>query len=196
MGTRQQEKSEMTRNELKESAKKLFLTKGYDETSIQDIADAAGYSVGSVYRQWKSKQQLFMEIWDEYVSCFIRESVINAPEAPGNEEMIDYLLKRSNEFAEMDMSKKLYGTSMTLSAAYEYEGLADWAYKYQQMLYLFLKQVSSTENEEKLKTVASIMHCVLNADAMKAAEVKSPRYEFEQRSLRECLLAIVNTCRY
>ena len=120
MGTRQQEKSEMTRNELKESAKKLFLTKGYEETSIQDIADAAGYSVGSVYRQWKSKQQLFMEIWDEYVSCFIRESVINAPEAPGNEEMIDYLLKRSKEFAEMDISKKLYGTSMTLSAAYEY----------------------------------------------------------------------------
>lgn len=195
MGIRQQEKSEMTRNELKESAKRMFLSKGYEETSIQDIAEAAGYSVGSVYRQWKSKQQLFMEIWDEYVSCFIRESVINAPEAPGCEEMIDYLMRRSNEFAGMEMSKKLYGTSMMLSAQYDYEGLADWAHKYQQMLYLFLKQVSRTENEEKLKTAANIMHCVLNADAMRVAEVKSPRYEFEQKALRECLLAIVNTCR-
>lgn len=195
MGIRQQEKSEMTRNELKESAKRMFLSKGYEETSIQDIAEAAGYSVGSVYRQWKSKQQLFMEIWDEYVSCFIRESVINAPEAPGCEEMIDYLMRRSNEFVGMEMSKKLYGTSMMLSAQYDYEGLADWAHKYQQMLYLFLKQVSRTENEEKLKTAANIMHCVLNADAMRVAEVKSPRYEFEQKALRECLLAIVNTCR-
>lgn len=76
MGTRQQEKSEMTRRELKETATRLFLEKGYEAASIQDIAAAAGYSVGSVYRQWKSKQQLFMEIWDEYVSGFIRDSVI------------------------------------------------------------------------------------------------------------------------
>ena len=63
MGTRQQEKSEMTRRELKETATRLFLEKGYEAASIQDIAAAAGYSVGSVYRQWKSKQQLFMNMY-------------------------------------------------------------------------------------------------------------------------------------
>ena len=58
---------------------RLFLEKGYEAASIQDIAAAAGYSVGSVYRQWKSKQQLFMEIWDEYVSGFIRYFCAGSP---------------------------------------------------------------------------------------------------------------------
>lgn len=195
MGSRQQEKSEMTRTELKEAAKRLFLECGYDSTSIQDIGAAAGYSVGSVYRQWKSKQQLFMEIWDEYVSGYIRESVLYAPEAPDGEEMIEYLLMRSRIFAEADMTRKLYSTSLMLSAMYEYEGVADWAYKYQQMLYLFLKQVSKTKDERRLKTTASILHCLLNADAMSSSNVKSPKYEFESQYLKESLIAIVNTCK-
>ena len=56
MGSRQQEKSLMTKTELKEAARQLFLENGYEETSIQDIAGRAGYSVGSVYRQWKGKK--------------------------------------------------------------------------------------------------------------------------------------------
>ena len=60
MGSRQQEKSLMTKAELKEAARQLFLENGYEETSIQDIAGRAGYSVGSVYRQWKGKKELFM----------------------------------------------------------------------------------------------------------------------------------------
>ena len=194
MGTRQQEKSEMTRRELKETATRLFLEKGYEAASIQDIAAAAGYSVGSVYRQWKSKQQLFMEIWDEYVSGFIRDSVIFAPEAPDCDTMIDDLLRRSRIFAGQELTKKLYSTSLMLSAMYDYEGLANWAHKYQQMLYLFLKQVSGSDDEPKLKTTASILHCLLNADAMSASDVKSPHYEFEYEALKDNLIAIVNTC--
>ncbi|MEF9840884.1 MAG: helix-turn-helix domain-containing protein, partial [Lachnospiraceae bacterium] len=63
MGIKQQEKTVQTKQEMKKAAKELFLQKGYDATSIQDIADKAAYSVGSYYRQWKSKQQIFMEIW-------------------------------------------------------------------------------------------------------------------------------------
>lgn len=194
MGIRQQEKSEMTRTELKEKAKELFLEKGYESASIQDIAAAAGYSVGSVYRQWKSKQQLFMEIWDDYVSSFIRESVVHAPINPDSREMVEYLLTRSRIFANENMTKKLYPASLTLSAQYEYEGVADWAHKYQQMLYLFLKQASGSEDEQRLKTTASILHCLLNADAMSSSGVKSPKYDFQYEYLKEILIAITETC--
>lgn len=194
MGIRQQEKSEMTRTELKEKAKELFLEKGYESASIQDIAAAAGYSVGSVYRQWKSKQQLFMEIWDDYVSGFIRESVVHAPINPDSREMVEYLLTRSRIFANESMTKKLYPASLTLSAQYEYEGVADWAHKYQQMLYLFLKQASGSEDEQRLKTTASILHCLLNADAMSSSGVKSPKYDFQYEYLKEILIAITETC--
>lgn len=195
MGTRQQEKSEMTRRELIKTASRLFVENGYEETSIQEIAALTGYSVGSVYRQWKSKQQLFLEIWDEYVSHFIRESVLSAPASPDCESMIDHLLMRSRIFAETDMARKLYPTSQMLSSTYAYEGLADWAFKYQQMLYLFLKQVTGSSDDTRLKTTASILHCILNADAMNNSDIYSPKYEFQYDALKQCLIAIVETCR-
>lgn len=44
------------------------------------------------------------------------------------------------------------------------------------------------------ETTASILHCLLNADAMSASDVKSPHYEFEYEALKDNLIAIVNTC--
>ena len=191
MGTRQQEKSLMTKTELKNAARQLFLEKGYDETSIQDIAALAGYSVGSVYRQWKSKQDLFMDIWDEYVSDFIRTSVIHSPSVPDKETMIDYLLSRSQTYKEHEMTRKLHRVSILVSATYEYEGLLDWAAKYTQLLYLFLKDLNPDKPDHILKSAASIMHCILNTDAMQETDVKSPHYQFDKETLRMSLLAIV-----
>lgn len=191
MGSRQQEKSLMTKTELKEAAKQLFLENGYEETSIQDIADLAGYSVGSVYRQWKGKNELFMDIWNEYVSDFIRTSILQAPSSPDKETMIDYLLVRSREYKKNEMTRKLHLTSLLVSATYEYEGLLNWACKYKQMLYLFLKGLNPDQPDQLLKSAASIMHCILNTDAQQETDASSPKYEFDQQTLRACLLAIV-----
>lgn len=67
MASRQQEKSEQTRKELKESAYRLFLEKGYDGTTIAEITANAGYATGSFYRHWKEKEQLFILIQDEFI---------------------------------------------------------------------------------------------------------------------------------
>ncbi len=192
MGTRQQEKSLMTKTELKDAARQLFLQKGYEETSVQDIASLAGYSVGSVYRQWKSKQELFMDIWDEYVSDFIRTSVKEAPDVLDKEVMVDYLLARSQSYKEHIMTQKLHHISILVSATYEYEGLIDWAGKYTQMLYLFLKSLTPKTPEHILKSTANIMHCILNTDAMQDSNIRSPLYRFDQETLRMCLLAMID----
>lgn len=191
MGNRQQEKSSMTKNELKEAAAQLFLEKGYEKTSIQEIAARAGYSVGSVYRQWKSKQELFMDIWNEYVSDFIRTTVIQAPPSPDKETMIDYLLARSIAYQNHEMTRKLHRTSMMVSVTYEYEGLLSWSDKYTQMLYLFLKDLAPEQSDHILHSAAVIMHCILNTDAIREANISSRKYEFDQETLRMCLLAIV-----
>lgn len=191
MGSRQQEKSLMTKTELKEAAKQLFLENGYQETSIQDIADLAGYSVGSVYRQWKGKKELFMDIWNDYVSDFIRTSILEAPASPDKETMIDYLLVRSEAYKKHEMTRKLHQTSLLVSSTYEYEGLLGWADKYKQMLYLFLKGLNPERPDQLLKSTASILHCILNTDAQLETDVHSPKYEFDQQTLRICLLAIV-----
>ena len=45
---------------------KLFMEKGYDHTTIQDIVDALGMSKGAVYHHFKSKEDIFDRICDQY----------------------------------------------------------------------------------------------------------------------------------
>jgi Transcriptional regulator len=53
---------EAVRNEIIDKALFLFAKKGYDESSMGDVAKAAGISVGNVYRYFKSKEDLLNEI--------------------------------------------------------------------------------------------------------------------------------------
>ena len=41
---------------------KLFLEKGFDKTSIQDIAEAAGISKGAIYHHFKSKDEIISAV--------------------------------------------------------------------------------------------------------------------------------------
>ena len=47
-----------TRCKLIRAARELFLKKGYDETTLEEIADAAGLHVQTLYRHFATKQDL------------------------------------------------------------------------------------------------------------------------------------------
>lgn len=53
-----------TREKLLATAKTCFLRDGYAETSIEGIADAAGYSKGAVYSNFASKDELCLAVLD------------------------------------------------------------------------------------------------------------------------------------
>lgn len=46
-------------------AKELFTTKGFKDTGIADITRRAGFSVGTFYNYYPSKDQLFLEIMEQ-----------------------------------------------------------------------------------------------------------------------------------
>jgi len=48
------------------SAERLFVEKGYAETSINDIAEDADFSRTSVYQYFASKEEIFLRILDSY----------------------------------------------------------------------------------------------------------------------------------
>lgn len=50
------------REEIIKSARQLFLKKGYRLTSIEQIAEKAGYSKRTVYLEYVSKDDLFLDI--------------------------------------------------------------------------------------------------------------------------------------
>lgn len=193
MAKKQQEKSQMTRLELKECCLELFLTKGYEETTIKDITNGAGYAVGSFYRHWASKQQILMELWDDFASDFIQQSIKNAPQNPDIYTMVDYLIKRSDKFSQNEMTKKLYLTSHILSTQQGYEDISQWAKGYTDMLYNFLKSTSNNKDEKRLLSTASIIHTILNAHAMQNTEPHIVS-AFDNDTLACCLISIIKEC--
>ena len=53
----------------------LFCEKGYMETKIIDIADAAGIGKGTVYEYFGSKEDLFLEIFENYLAAHYYEAL-------------------------------------------------------------------------------------------------------------------------
>ncbi len=67
MGQRRMTRDEArlrTREAILVQARRLFESQGYRGASLDDIAEAAGYSKGAVYSNWASKEALFLELLD------------------------------------------------------------------------------------------------------------------------------------
>ena len=54
----QREKSFATKNKILNAASMLFLEKGYEETTMQDIMERSGVSKGAIYHYFASKQEI------------------------------------------------------------------------------------------------------------------------------------------
>ena len=55
---KQEEKSLLSKSKIIDAAMKLFLEKGYENTTMQDIVQASGMSKGAIYHYFKSKQEI------------------------------------------------------------------------------------------------------------------------------------------
>jgi len=54
-----------TRAQLLKTARQLFFDDGYRPTSLEKVADAAGYSKGAVYSNFRNKDELCTAVLDE-----------------------------------------------------------------------------------------------------------------------------------
>ena len=63
------EKQEQTRGALVRAASKLFCRRGLEGTSVDEVAEAAGYTKGAFYANFKSKEELFLVMLDEKFSA-------------------------------------------------------------------------------------------------------------------------------
>jgi AcrR family transcriptional regulator len=61
------ERSAQTRDELLAAAQQRFFDAGYHATTVEDVADAAGYTKGAVYSTFGSKAGLFLALFDDIV---------------------------------------------------------------------------------------------------------------------------------
>lgn len=78
---KQSEKSNETKRRVQKVALALFSTKGYEQTTMQDIIDASGMSRGAIYHQYKSKQEILQVLTthaQEKIRSYLSELEMNS----------------------------------------------------------------------------------------------------------------------
>lgn len=63
------ESRERTRTRIVDAATALFLREGFQATSLEQVADEAGYTVGAVYSNFTSKTEMGIAVIDELYAC-------------------------------------------------------------------------------------------------------------------------------
>ncbi|MFE9320427.1 TetR/AcrR family transcriptional regulator [Nocardia sp. NPDC052278] len=70
---------------LLDAATELFWSKGFDETSVEDVSRATGVGNGSIYAAYGNKRGLFLTAFERYCerrARFVREVVTSASGSP------------------------------------------------------------------------------------------------------------------
>ena len=59
-----QERTAVTRDLLLTAAEQVFARVGYEKAQVEEIALAAGFSKGALYAHFKSKEELFLALYE------------------------------------------------------------------------------------------------------------------------------------
>ena len=69
----EKQKSEETRNRILKAAEECFARYGYDSTGVAEICNTAGVSKGALYHHFRSKQAIFVEMFETWMRGFVAE---------------------------------------------------------------------------------------------------------------------------
>ena len=83
----QERRRERTRNLLLDAAKEVFAKKGFEGASLEEIAEAAGYTRGAIYKHFDSKEELFLAVNKRFNEGFLAEFVETIDPATPIEEL-------------------------------------------------------------------------------------------------------------
>lgn len=77
------EQQAQTRARLIDAAARVFARRGFQAAGVEEIAEEAGYSHGAVYSNFAGKEELFLAVFEQYMTQRIEE-VAHATEIEGS----------------------------------------------------------------------------------------------------------------
>jgi AcrR family transcriptional regulator len=89
---------EPSRDKLLTAAAKVFAERGFERASVDDIAAEAGLSKGTLYWNFKSKEDLFEALLEEHIDSRARAVVEMTESAPADQDMA---VEASRRFADL-----------------------------------------------------------------------------------------------
>jgi AcrR family transcriptional regulator len=104
-----QERARKTYEALIDAGARLFAERGYDTTQTPDIAARAGVSVGTFYRYFTDKMEIFLEVqrrqlaraYSEVMAKMTPERFVGVARRAAIQEALDVLLENINRSPEM-----------------------------------------------------------------------------------------------
>ncbi len=106
---RQAERTRATRRKLLDAAKRIFARQGFEAARLEDIAAGAGYTRGAFYAHFKSKEDIFFALFEEWVGERI-ESFISALRRHSDPN--EKLVALRTHYAELATDRRLVLISM------------------------------------------------------------------------------------
>ncbi len=92
----------LTKDKIRRTALRLFVEKGITETTIRDLASAAGIAEGTLYRHYDSKDQLAWELFSENFTAFAQELDQLQAQNQTLKEKLEAMIHRFCEFFDQD----------------------------------------------------------------------------------------------
>ncbi len=86
------ERQASTRLGLLDAAERLFEEQGFAATSLDALADAAGYTKGAVYSNFASKEDVFFAVYERRVERFLADVESAAAESGDEEQTADQVM--------------------------------------------------------------------------------------------------------
>jgi AcrR family transcriptional regulator len=84
--SRQQLRAQETQARLLGAAEEIFVRDGYEAAQLDEIAATAGRSKGAVYTHFKSKEDLFLALFEQRTRSFIESFVANLDKCTNQKE--------------------------------------------------------------------------------------------------------------
>jgi AcrR family transcriptional regulator len=109
-----QERTAVTRNLLLRAAEQVFARVGYEKAQVDEIAVAAGFSKGALYSHFKSKEDLFLALYEEKNAASFAKLRSALDAAPAREDKIRAFrafyvdLSRDKDWALIALEVKLF----------------------------------------------------------------------------------------
>lgn len=95
------ERREQTRQELISAAEACFVSRGFHASSVDEVAERAGYTKGAVYSNFASKEDLFFAVYERRVEQALTEVVPGLRQA-GADHAFDWLATATMERRDRD----------------------------------------------------------------------------------------------
>lgn len=192
MSLRQKEKSEMTHQEIKAAALRLFLENGYKNTSVQDIVTESGYSIGSFYNHYKTKRDVLADIWNEHAIAFISHSIDEMKAIRTPEELADYLIDNSNTFDRDEKTISLAKAAQEdlVTVGKNYEGVRDISQLYLKEIASVLRIFCPHTEEVILLSHASVLDSIQYSHS--EVTRKKVGYFFDDDTVKRDILLLMN----